>query len=101
MIRKGYPMGRALWLHYPNDSECRKIAYQYLLGRDLLVTPVTKKGVTKMHGYLPEGEWISPYTKEIFKGGKYHMIPAKMGEPSVLIRKGSCVESELMKAIKG
>jgi alpha-glucosidase len=99
MVEKGYPMTRALWLHYPEDPECRKIQYQYLLGQDILVTPVTKEGVTEMEGYIPKGEWILPYDGSVLKGGSYQKIPAKMGQPSVLVRKGSNMEKELIKAI--
>ena len=42
-VATGLPPMRALWLHYPSDSEAVKLGDEYLWGRDLLIAPVVEK----------------------------------------------------------
>jgi len=86
---KGLPMMRALWLHYPDDAACRRISRQYLLGEDLLVCPVTKKGARTVRAYLPAGKWEHALTGERLRGKAWHTIPCPMGCPAVFLRLGS------------
>jgi len=59
----GMPVMRALWLHYPNDPNAVSQSHEYLWGPNLLVAPITEKGVYGPHDfsmreiYLPEGKW--------------------------------------------
>lgn len=53
----GMPIMRALWLHYPEDPQAVRRGDQYLWGRDFLVAPVVRQGVTHREVYLPEGLW--------------------------------------------
>ena len=53
----GMPLIRALWLHYPDDPIARGMGSEYLWGRDMLIAPVFKKGVTTWDVYLPKGLW--------------------------------------------
>lgn len=96
MTERGTPMIRALYLHYPEDVETQKICYQYLLGEDILVTPVCRKNATIVRGYVPRGRWVSPWTKETYLGGGYYTLPAVAGYPPVLVRSGSKNEQRLL-----
>ena len=87
--QKGHPMIRHLYLHYPNDPESLNNPYQYLLGADVLVAPVYKKGARRVRVYLPQGQWQHWFTKEIYPGGQYHWIAAPIGQPAVLVRQGN------------
>lgn len=98
-VQKGYPVVRALWLHYPTDEICQTIQYQFLLGSDILVSPVYKMGATQVKAYLPKDEWICPYTGKEFKGGTYEMLPAPIGKPAVLVRKNAPYAKELLESI--
>lgn len=86
---RGYPMVRALCLHNPEDRECWKIQNQFLLGPDLLVSPVCKSGADHVRAYLPHGKWLCPHTDKVYKGGRNVKLPAPIGYPAVLIRKES------------
>jgi len=66
----GYPLLRALMLHYPQDPACWNIADEYLLGKDLLVAPVMN-GESVRSVYLPEGEWIDFWTGEQLTGERW------------------------------
>lgn len=61
----GQPMMRALQLIDKNASQ-----YDYLFGRDLLVSPVVEPDAETWTTYLPEGKWRSFWTGEIFDGGQ-------------------------------
>jgi alpha-glucosidase (family GH31 glycosyl hydrolase) len=61
--RTGQPMMRALQLIDRNASP-----YQYLFGRDLLVSPVVEPNAETWEVYLPDGEWIDFWTKEVTAG---------------------------------
>ena len=58
----GMPLMRALWLHYPNDTNATKAAGEFLWGRDLLIAPVYQKAATSRKVYLPAGEWYDWWT---------------------------------------
>jgi hypothetical protein len=49
----GVPTMRPLWMEYPSDPETFGMDDQWLVGADLLVKPVTEKGVVKTSVYLP------------------------------------------------
>jgi alpha-glucosidase/alpha-D-xyloside xylohydrolase len=65
----GMPLMRAMWLHYPDDEKVRGLGAQYLWGRDILVAPVFKPGVTTWDVYLPEGDWYDWWSHEKVTGG--------------------------------
>ncbi len=64
----GIPIMRALWLHYPTDSVAVHCSNEYLWGRNMLVAPVTQKGVTSREVYLPEGSWYDFWTNRRYEG---------------------------------
>jgi alpha-glucosidase len=98
--KKGLPMMRALWLHHPDDELCRRINRQYLLGEDLLVCPVTKKGACAVHAYLPAGDWEHALTGERLRGKAWHTIRCPMGCPAVFLRLDSTNCDELRRSLR-
>jgi alpha-glucosidase (family GH31 glycosyl hydrolase) len=66
----GLPLMRALWLHYPDDSNAAARGDQFLWGRDILVSPVVSKGATSRRLYLPRGAWYDFWTDDRLEGGK-------------------------------
>lgn len=83
------PVIRALFMNFPNDEECYKIKYQFMVGDDLLVAPVIKEKANKIKVYLPQGKWIHVWSKKVFEGKSYIEIDAPLGKPAVFIREGS------------
>uniref|UniRef100_A0A8C1ZUA8 Zgc:171967 n=1 Tax=Cyprinus carpio TaxID=7962 RepID=A0A8C1ZUA8_CYPCA len=51
--RTGQPVMRPLWVEYPDDFATFSIEDEYLIGKDLLVHPVTDEGATGVTAYLP------------------------------------------------
>ncbi|GAF91306.1 unnamed protein product, partial [marine sediment metagenome] len=66
----GIPLMRAMFIEYPDDSNCRHICDQYMLGGSLLVAPVTDQGSRKRELYLPKGNWRNLFDGKVKEGGK-------------------------------
>ncbi len=86
---KGYPVVRHLYLHYPDDKNTYDLQQQYLLGEDVLVAPVVKKGARNVEVYIPEGEWRHLFTGETFSGGLIYKMDAPIGTPAVFVNMNS------------
>ncbi|HEY0420769.1 MAG TPA: TIM-barrel domain-containing protein, partial [Acetobacteraceae bacterium] len=87
---RGWPMQRALFLHFPDDPATYGIDDQYLLGADLLVAPVHAAGAAEWSAYLPAGSrWRHVWSGRIFEGGQRATVPAPLGQPPVFFRENS------------
>ena len=86
--QEGLPPMRHTWLHYENDNEAYRHNYQYLYGRDLLISPVREYGKDLHDLYLPKDRWIHLWSSRVFNGG-YITIEAPFGYPPVFYRESS------------
>jgi alpha-D-xyloside xylohydrolase len=85
----GYPVLRALLMHYPDDKMCWHIDDQYLFGDYMLVAPVMNSE-NKRDIYLPEGRWINFFTGEIQEGGKWlKNVEVPLDEMPVWVEEGA------------
>jgi alpha-glucosidase (family GH31 glycosyl hydrolase) len=80
------PLMRALFFDEPDDAEIWKWPYEYFLGDDLLVAPVTEPGIESSRIYLPRGEWIDAWTGVMHRGPVVVDRPAPLEEIPVYIR---------------
>lgn len=69
-VSAGRPLMAHLCLDYPFDTKAWTVHDQYMLGRDLLVAPVTQEGASGRLVYLPQGEWMDFFTGEKWTGGQ-------------------------------
>ena len=83
----GVPVIRHPWLVCPNDPNCLETNYEFFVGDDLLMLPVTERGQTTVRGYLPEGKWEHFITKQVLEGGNWHEVTAPIGTPAVFLRR--------------
>ena len=81
----GFGVVRPLFFHY-DEKKAYEEAYEYLLGRDILVAPVLKQGADKREVYLPEDRWIHLWSGKEYSGGNV-TVSAPLGEIPVFIRK--------------
>ena len=82
----GLPAMRPLFFAAPDAPEAwRRENYSYLLGGELLVTPVVEPGATERTLWLPEGEWVHLWSGASYKGGTV-TVPAPLGQPPVFYR---------------
>ncbi len=87
--QSGLPVMRPLFLHYEEDPHTYELAYEYLLGRDLLVAPVYLEGVSRWSLYLPDDQWVNLWTGEEVSGGRDITVEAPLGYPPVFFRRSS------------
>jgi Alpha-glucosidases, family 31 of glycosyl hydrolases len=88
-VKSGFPLLRALYLMHPEDKTCRHIDDQYYFGDDILVAPLVNSGGVR-DVYLPDGEWINFFTKEVFSGNRWlQNIKTPLDEMPVFVRRGA------------
>ena len=56
-----------------------------MLGRYLLVAPVTEPGLTEAKVYLPEGDWIDFWSKEKITGKRWLQVDVPLNRIPVFI----------------
>lgn len=87
---KGYPVQRALLLHFEHDINTYNIQDEYMFGPDLLVAPVHEKGVSEWQLYLPSRQtWVDLWSGREVQGGQRITVDAPIGRPPLFYRKGS------------
>lgn len=72
-VQSGRPMMAHLCLDYPNDERALDCHDEYMLGRRLLVAPVTEPGAPGREVYLPEGRWRHFFTGREYAPGVYRL----------------------------
>ncbi|MEV6157859.1 TIM-barrel domain-containing protein [Nonomuraea sp. NPDC052129] len=88
--RTGAPMMRALCVDHPGDPVAWRADLEYLLGRDLLVAPMTTPDGTRQV-YLPEGRWVDYWTGELMEGGRYRAVSAPLERIPLFVRYGALI----------
>lgn len=91
----GMPFMRSLYTHYPTDKT-KNIQYEYLLGSDLLISPVLNAGEYEHDVFLPEDEWIFLWDEKPYNGGNYKVL-SPLGKPPVFVRTNSKYREMLLK----
>ncbi|HEX8101731.1 MAG TPA: TIM-barrel domain-containing protein, partial [Solirubrobacteraceae bacterium] len=86
--RTGMPVVRPLWLAFPGDREAAAQDQEWLLGPDVLVAPVVRKGVDSRRVYFPAGCWQHGATGQRFDGGASHEVAAPLGQLPYFFRCG-------------
>lgn len=87
----GEPVQRPLVFDHQDDATVRDIDDEYLLGRDLLVAPVTEPGMTARQVYLPRGEWYDWHSGEQHAGGRWVVAQTPMDRIPIYARAGAVI----------
>ncbi|XP_040383902.1 sulfoquinovosidase-like [Oryza brachyantha] len=122
--KKGLPVARHLFLHYPEDRRVQKMAHQqFLVGTELLVVPVLDKGRSTVAAYFPAASdgaaWRHVWTGDELGGGGCRScgggsgageegvvrgfeaeVEARIGFPAVFVRVGSPVGERFMSNLR-
>lgn len=56
---RGGTVWRPLFFEFPEDVSTWAIDRQFLIGSDLLVSPVLEENVTSVNAYFPAGSWYA------------------------------------------
>ncbi|CAA7262384.1 unnamed protein product [Cyclocybe aegerita] len=92
----GTPPVRALFFEFPNEPELFDVDAQFLIGADILVTPVLEPNVSTVSGFFPgRGQviWRDWYTHSVVHSvpGEPTSVSAPLGHINVHIRDGSAL----------
>ncbi|MDP3177232.1 MAG: glycoside hydrolase family 31 protein [Spirochaetaceae bacterium] len=87
----GLPVMRPLVLDFQGDPRARGLCDEFLLGRSLLVAPVTRPGDRERLVYLPGGLWYDYFTGEAIEGGRSVIAEAPLGRIPIFAKAGSVV----------
>ncbi len=84
----GEPLMRSMAYQFPEDAQAGEYEYQYMLGRQILVAPVTNISSKRIEVYLPEGIWYGLFDGQRYEQGLYEMT-CELDEIPVFVRAGS------------
>ena len=87
----GIPIMRPLMLEFPDDKTTYRIDTQFMVGENILVSPVLEAGSKTRLMYLPNGEWYDFWTREKIAGGRWIDAKAPLDVMPVFIRAGAVV----------
>ena len=85
----GMPLARPLFFLDPQNPALSNETESYLLGDDLLISPVTVEGAREKNVTLPAGTWIDYWTHERLSGPGTITLPAPLGRIPILVRAGA------------
>ncbi len=89
------PLMNPLFTKYPSDSICVSNEFDYFLGRNLLVYPITEPNIDSAKIYLPEGSWYDFWDYKLYQGNQYYTIEAPEDHLPVFIKNGSIIPLNL------
>jgi len=96
--RFGTPPVRALFFEFPDEPELFAVDTQFLVGRDILVTPVLAPNATTVEGIFPgrgNVTWRDWYTHDVVQQPQTAngtvVLPAPLGHINVHIREGAAI----------
>jgi alpha-glucosidase (family GH31 glycosyl hydrolase) len=85
-VAEGGALMRPLFLDHPGDEQVWAHPLQWMLGRSLLVAPVTQEGASSVTAYLPAGTWVDAFTGEHVDGGRVVERSTPLDEVPVWVR---------------
>jgi alpha-D-xyloside xylohydrolase len=88
VVKKGYPVMRAMPLAFPNDPAAWAFDEQYLLGEALLVAPVIREDDQK-RVYLPKGDWYDYWTGKLFSGCQVLELISSLEQCPLFVKAGT------------
>jgi len=89
--RTGAPIMRPLFWHHQDDPVAAGISDQFLLGRNLLVAPVTRQGAVARSVYLPVGDWYEFWSGQRVAGGQHVVAHAPLEVLPLFVRAGAVI----------
>lgn len=87
----GLPVVRALVLKYNHDPNVRHLDSEYLFGDSFLVAPVLEREARQRLVYLPAGEWVDYWSREVFEGPTWLNYPAPLEILPLFVRHGAII----------
>ena len=85
-VASGRPLMAHLCLDYPDDETACACEDQYMLGRDLMICPITQEGQISREIWIPQGRWRHLFTSDEYSGNQHCSLSCPLDEVIVLKR---------------
>lgn len=85
---QGWPVLRPMAFEFPDDPAARTVDTQYMLGPDVVVTPVLQPGGV-VEQYVPQGTWHDHFTGEELVGPLWRRVEVPLDRAAILTRAGT------------
>lgn len=94
---------RHMIMHYPEDEKVLDYPYQFMLGPDFLVAPVTEPGINEKSVYLPKGQWVHLFSNTQYDSaeGQLVNVATPLGKPAVFYKNGSIYGEQIQQGLAG
>jgi alpha-D-xyloside xylohydrolase len=92
--KTGAPLVRPLFFAAPEDPRTWNIGDQFLLGTDILVSPVLQAGQVAVRPYFPKGVWYNLFDPKLVvhaTNQSFHSLDAPLDTINVHVRAGAIV----------
>lgn len=87
--KSGAPIVRALFFSFPEDLETLTINHQFLVGNNIMVSPVVYPGHTTVNAYFPKGTWYNLFDfSKVTSKGERHELAAPADSINVHVHEG-------------
>ena len=89
----GKPLVAPLYYYYPKDTSAINVENEFMWGENILVAPVTNKGVRERDVYLPKGYWYHypVNNNEAIKGESTIKALAAINQIPLFVKDGSFI----------
>jgi oligosaccharide 4-alpha-D-glucosyltransferase len=85
--QSGIPLMRPLFFEEPYNLKLQTIADEYLWGKDFLIKPITKAGITETEIYFPNNSnWFDFYTGKKYEAGTTQTIKVNENNIPTFVR---------------
>jgi alpha-D-xyloside xylohydrolase len=88
-VRTGVPPTRPLWLAAPGDPRAAREDQEWMLGDDVLVAPVVRRGARSRTVVFPPGCWRHGETGSTVRGPASRSVAAPLGRLPWFVRCGT------------
>jgi alpha-D-xyloside xylohydrolase len=90
--KNGSTFMRPLVMDFKDDTTALNKPYEYMLGKALLVTPITEPDVSEWNVYLPKStKWVDFWTGKRFDGGQTIKTAAPLNKIPLFVKAGSII----------
>lgn len=85
-VKISRPLMRAPFFDTSDDAAIWRWPYEYFLGDDLRVAPITEPGAESWQVYVPHGKWVDAWTGDQLSGPLLLERPTPLQEIPVYAR---------------
>ncbi len=97
-IKTGLPIVRPMWMAAPEDPVALDLDDEFMVGDDILVAPVVRRGQTRRDVYLPDANatWLGGVDQKFYQGGRWlNATSAKIDEVRLKHDSSECLADKV------